>query len=172
MSRISTFAALCLLAGTACGNSILQGNQELGISGNIDFDTADDTLIEMNFSYGVFLADYVEVGGQIGFRDSDRVTQWNLGGFSEFHIPTQSNVVPFLGVSLDLAGADVSFGEVEEDNTAAVLGTTAGVKIFLNANVAVATALNFDFATDEIFPSDNGADDTNWDIQVGLRYYF
>jgi hypothetical protein len=75
-------------------------------------------------------------------------------------------------VSLDLAGADVSFGEVEEDNTAAVLGATAGVKIFLNPNVAVATALNFDFATDKIFPSDDGADDTNWDVQVGLRYYF
>lgn len=172
MIRMSMFVALCLSAGTTYSASILQGNRELGVSGTIDFDTADDTLVALSLSYGIFPVDYLEVGARTGFRVDDRVTQWHLGGFTEFHIYTGDYLVPFIGASLDLAGAEVSFGDIDEDNTAAVLGAVAGVKYFLNTHVAVSTSLNFEFATDDIFPSDDGADDNNWDIRLGLRFYF
>lgn len=172
MFRLSTLTALCLLAGTASGNSLLRGSRELGVSGIVDFDTPADTLIALDLSYGIFPLDYLETGLAVGFRNDDRVTQYRAGGFMDYHFDTGRALIPYLGVAADIAGAEVTFGEIDVSSTALILGLEAGVKSFLNPNVAVATAIGFDFATDEVFPTDDGATDTNWDIVLGLRFYF
>ena len=182
-----------LLAGTAQAANLLEGNRELGVSGTIDFDTVDDTLIDLNFTYGYFVADFLEMGARVGLTDSDTYSQWRLGGFTEYHLYYDSPLVPFFGGSIDIAGASVELpgrsatvvagnsdvagtrivvGKVDEDNTAIVLGVVAGVKYFLNEDVAISSALNLEFATDDIFPADKDVDSTNWDIEFGLRFYF
>ncbi len=198
MATILTIAGL--FAGTTHAANILEGNREIGVSGGIDFDTVDDTLIDLNFTYGYFTADFLEFGGRVGIADSDTFTQWRVGAFTEYHFYSNQPMVPFIGASIDLAGAsvetegrsvvlasvnpdgaggaDVAATEIvtrtkiDEDNTAIVLGFAAGVKYFLNEDVAISTALNLEFATDDIFPADNEVDSTNWDFEVGLRFYF
>jgi hypothetical protein len=197
LAAILTVAGL--LTGTTRAANLLAGNRELGVAGTIDFDTVDDTLIDLNVTYGYFIADYFELGARVGLTDSDTTSQWRIGGFTEYHLYYDSPLVPFFGGSIDLAGASIDIpgrsvvvaavdpdgmggadaagtqvqvGKVDEDNTAIVLGLVAGVKYFLNEDVAISSALNLEFATDDIFPADNDVDSTNWDIEFGLRFFF
>lgn len=192
----------CLAMPAQAANlNILQGYSELGVQGTLDFDTADDTLFEADLSYGIFWWDFLLFGGRVGLSTSDSITQWRVGAFTEYHFFLESRWVPFLGLSGDIAGAEVDFdpittigqvtttdpdtGEIVEtgeqavvtidrtiDETAFVLGTDVGVKYFFTESVALSTVLGFDWATADIFAADDEGEDTNWDIQFGLRFYF
>jgi hypothetical protein len=194
-------AALSTFPAHAANLNILQGYSELGVQGTLDFDTVDDTLFEANLSYGVFWWDFFLLGGRAGITTSDSVTQWRLGAFAEYHFFLESRWVPFLGISTDVAGTEIDFepittvanvittdpetGEMTDtgeqavvttdraiDETAFVLGTDLGVKYFFTESVALSTVLGFDWASSKIFASDDKGEDTNWDIQFGLRFFF
>lgn len=149
--------------------NLLQGNREIGVSGLVDFDTVDDTLIDLSLQYGVLLRDALEAGGRVGIRDSDSATLWSLGGFIEYNFLGETEWVPFVGTGVAITSSDVND---RSDETGVGLNLTGGTKYFLSDSVALTTALTFEWATDDVFPTDDGAEDTNWDIEIGMRFYF
>jgi len=153
--------------------NIFEGNSELGISGRIDVDTFDGTLIEFDVLYGYFWVDFLEVGTRAGISDSDSFTSWRIGAFTEYHFFNETPLVPFLGAGVDISGADIDFPFAKNsEETAIVFGVQAGAKYFLTDSIAISSQLNFDVATDDVFASDDGAEDTNWNVEFGLRFFF
>ena len=174
MKKPATLILMFMLGSdpTAAMN-ILRGNQELGISGQVDVDSFDGTFIECDLSYGYFWLDFLELGARVGISDSDSLSQWRIGGFTEYHFFNETPLVPFVGASADLAGADIDFsGNRNSDETAVVIGLDAGVKYFLTDGIALSGQVVFDAATGDIFATEDGPEHTNWDIQLGLRFFF
>jgi hypothetical protein len=170
---ISIFA----LGGTAFAQRagapmIDAGSQEIGVSGNIDFeDTDGKILLNLFGSYGYFIQDNVEVGVRVGYLrrrggDEERI---NVGGFGEFHFPVTNVTVPYVGADLDYAYADLEPGGSENS---LVLSPKVGVKWFIREHFAIDTNIYFAWADEDIFVNDNEPDDTDWGARIGLRVYF
>lgn len=165
--------ALVLASSWVRAAALQQGVQELGLSGLIDFDTPDDTLVDIEVSYGYFVADYLEVGGKAGITDDERSTFWGFGGFVEYNFETNTPLIPYVGASLGWAGGEVQIDpENDENNSALLFGLEGGAKYFLTETVALTGGLAFDVASDDVFPSDDGVEDINWDLRMGIRFFF
>ncbi len=151
---------------------ILEGAQELGISGFIDFDTPNKTEFRLSGQYGIFVMDYLQVGPRVSVFDNDVYTAWKIGGFAEYNFDTGTPWVPFVGAGLNIAGIDVATGAGGEDNTGLSLTLSGGGKYFLTEQVALSSALNFELATAKLYPARRRVKDTDWNVEVGLRFFF
>lgn len=162
------------IAGVSAAQTqpILEGAQELGLSGFIDFDTPNKTEIRLTGQYGIFVMDYLEVGPRISVFDNDVYTAWKLGGFAEYNFDTGTAWVPFVGTGLSIAGVDVATGAGGESNTGLALSLSGGAKFFLTEQVALSGALNFEVATDKLYPARREVKDTDWNLEVGFRFFF
>ena len=174
MRKLAALVFVSIITTTPIGAiNIFEGNRELGMSGRIDVDTFDDTLIEFDILYGYFWRDLLEVGARAGISDSDSFTTWRIGAFTEYHLFNETPLVPFLGAGMDIAGSDFDIALANNsDETAIVFGVQAGAKYFLTDSVAVSSQLRLDAATDDVFASDDGAEDTNWNVEFGIRFFF
>lgn len=170
MKRWITGLLMVACTATVMAQNIDQGTKELRLDGSIDFDTGAGEEIVLDVGLGHFVVDNVELGGVVGVANNDLITVWRLGGFGELSFPMQdAPLVPFVGAGLAWAYADPDIGDSED---AMVLGLAAGVKYFLTDDVAISTQVNFEYASEDIFLEDDDISDTNWDITLGLRYFF
>ena len=152
-----------------------QGIQELGLSGNLDFQQESRVVLNLNGRFGYFPRNYLEVGGfaevQSNFNEFSR---YGLGGFAELHVPDwallQGRAVPYAGADLGLQFVDTSLGD---DNAALIFRPRVGLKWFIRDYFAIDTNLFVAVATDDIFPNrKNHLDPYDVGIQLGLRIYF
>lgn len=167
--------ALVGLGGTAFAQEetpmLKAGTQELGLSGNLDFDDpGGDLSLDIFGSYGYFIQDYVEVGGKVGYvrAEGGDVEIFSLGAFGEYNFPASVIGVPFIGLGLDYSYADI----YDEDNDAFVFTPAAGVKWFITEYFAIDTRLFFNWASEDLYVNDGEVEDTNWGLTLGLRTYF
>src|SRR2546421_12865585 len=130
-----------------------QGIQELGLSGNLDFQQESRVVLNINGRFGYFPRNYLEVGGfaevQSNFNEFSR---YGLGGFAELHVPDwallQGRGVPYAGADLGLQFVDTSLGE---DNAALIFRPRIGLKWFIKDYFAIDTNLFVAEVTDNIF---------------------
>ena len=162
------------MVATTHGEMIYQGTYELGLSGILDQDTVDDALIAVDLTLGQFVYDYWEVGVIAGVAASDSLTRLRGGVFTEYNFELNRTVLPFVGVNLTVIGIDADFKDsnLTGEDSALGIGGIIGLKGFLHENVALTTALNFEWATSEVFLDGNSADDTDIQLRLGLRYFF
>ncbi len=173
MKKIAALIAAVALASQAHATSIALGTQELQLNGGIDFDSVSGTAISLDVGYGYFIADYLEVGGLLGFSDDDFVTSISAGGFVEYNIETETTAVPFIGSSLRIVDVDLDTGLVEEGETAGALGLYAGVKFFVTEDMAVSVRALAETATEDIYVEDDGqVENVDFRIDFGLRYFY
>lgn len=148
------------------------GTQELGLSGNVDFDDpGGDIALDLFGSYGYFIQDYVELGGRGGYERQQGGDLENvyLGVFGEYNFPASAIGVPFVGLALDYAYSD---NRDQDDEDAFVLTPAAGVKWFISDYFAIDTRLFFKWATEDLYVNDGEVEDTDWGLTLGLRTYF
>ena len=174
LCAVAVLSLVCL-GGTAFAqaqNPMLKaGTQELGLSGNFDFDDpGGDVSLDTFGSYGYFIQDYVELGGRVGYQreGGGDVEGLNLGVFGEYNFPASAIGVPFVGLALDYAYSDI----LGEDQDAFVLTPAVGVKWFIREYFAIDTRLFFNWATEDLYMNDGKLEDTNWGLTLGLRTYF
>jgi len=146
------------------------GTSEVGLSGYVDFGTASGTATEINASYGYFIIDNVEVGANGGVQDVENTSRWRIGGFGEYNFFMDSPVVPYAGLSLAYASTDLE--GVEDSDDAAEVGVYAGVKYFVIPDLSVFAQILGAWANEDVYRDDDKADDTDWRVTFGLRYYF
>src|SRR5437763_10932675 len=80
-----------------------QGIQELGLSGNLDFQQESRVVLNLNGRFGYFPRNDLEVGGfaevQSNFNEFSRYGLW---GFAEVHMPylaiIKRQAIPYVGV--------------------------------------------------------------------------
>src|SRR5919109_1496081 len=152
-----------------------QGIQELGLSGNLDFQQESRVVLNINGRFGYFPRNYLEVGGfaevQSNFNEFSR---YGLGGFAELHVPDwallQGRAIPYAGADL---GPEFVHTSIGEDNAALIFRPRVGVKWFIRDYFTVDTNLFVAVATDDIFPNrKNHLDPYDVGLQLGLRIYF
>ncbi|MEC6816016.1 outer membrane beta-barrel protein [Photobacterium toruni] len=169
MAPVAAQAAVQLPAGT----------QEIGVQGNAKLGSGWD--LNLNGSYGKFIKDNWELGGTatIAAKDENDAISGKLGVFTEYNFVNTTNWVPYVGAATELAalsynektGTDSNVGK-DGDSWALNIKLAAGVKYFINPNVALSAEVNYNIATDDIEFSGNKAKDSLTNIVFGTRFYF
>ena len=174
MKKLLVIALVALCAAGSYASMLPADTAEVFVTGMLDLETANDTLIDLTFGYGYFFVDYLETGWRVGLEDDDAHTAYSLGGFAEYNFDLGIELMPFVGASLDLVSVDMhDTGDDDGDKTAGVLGIQGGAKYFITESLAVSTALVVERATKDIYPVDDAiTSKTNIKFEVGMRYFY
>lgn len=176
-NALSLLVALAVIAPVAAQAAVQlpAGTQELGVQGNAKLGSGWD--LNLNGSYGTFVKDNWEVGGTATIRAQDKndVFSGQFGVFTEYNFVNSTNWVPYVGGAIEVGGLSVSDSGAD-GNWGANAKFAAGVKYFINPNVAITSEVNYNIATDDIFSSDaysgQKAKDSLTNIVFGTRFYF
>ena len=176
--RIAVAAAVAVLAcaaGAGAQPRIQQGNQELSVHVSPDFEGAVGDMIDVEAGYGVFVRDRLSLRGTLLYEgledvageDSDYRSS-EIGVAAELHFGGRSRFVPYLG-----AGAGWRRTRFDVlDESAAVYGPRAGLKIFLADNVALDFEVTYKLGSADVFINDFVPEDTDLSSGIGLRVLF
>lgn len=128
---------------TTVGDVVLPttGTKEIGLAGNYTFNTPKSYFLQG--SYGVFTSPVLELGGQIGVAGADHIsTTTNVGAFADYYFrggtENASPLLPYVGITGGYINAS--------HYNSASIGGQAGVKYFLNSNVSVNAAFDYNAA--------------------------
>lgn len=168
-------AALAMFAFAATqvyAAPIAVGTQEIQLFGGLDVDSAAGTAISLDAGYGYFVADYVEIGGLFGFANDDIVSSFSAGGFAEYNIETETDVIPFVGTQLRLIYTDIELFGDSQSETAGALGLYAGVKFFITDGLAISVRVLGETATEDVYVEDDDVSNVDVGFDFGLRYFF
>lgn len=163
---------ICAIAGTAFAANLDQGTRELRLAGQVDFETEDNTQIDLAIGYGWLVRDRLELGLVGEVSDNDRVTAWAAGLFADWYLTMEGPIVPYLGIQGTVSGSDITVEDESTDETALVGTARAGGLMFVTENLAVDLSAQYSYATEDIFPEEDEASDTDARILLGLRYFF
>ncbi|MEX0617993.1 MAG: hypothetical protein WDZ76_10385 [Pseudohongiellaceae bacterium] len=183
--QILVLSSLLVASGTVAAQQtgsinpmIMQGNQELALSGSIDVPDFDEIDFDIDASYGYFFRDGWEVGARAIGADIGGVERFDFSVFTEYNFNRNSHIVPFVGASVGLATVNFD-GDFDVDSTlgfdddeATVFGFTGGIKWFIRDYMAVSTSIGFSVSTDDIYAADDELVDNLTTFRIGLRYYF
>ncbi|GAL14507.1 hypothetical protein JCM19233_5519 [Vibrio astriarenae] len=149
--------------------ALTAGTQEFGLQGDVNFDYADDFLVNLQGSYGYFIVDNFLLGGDASLSVSDNVQTYKVGVFGEYNFDFGSKFVPYVG-----AGAQFLYSKYfSNSDTSMNMKSAIGVKYFIAENIAVTTEVNYNIANDDLYVGANGnAKNTNTNVMIGTRYYF
>jgi hypothetical protein len=176
MKKIACSLMVLLLAGNAHAASLAADTQEVRLTGNVDFDSALGTEVDLGLGYGYFVADYVQLGGLFGFADNNYLTSFELGGFAEYSIETETPFIPFFGSELKLVYADLDVDLdavlISESESALALALYIGSKFFVTEDLAVSGRLVFETATEDIYIEEDDVNNIDFSFDVGLRYFY
>lgn len=175
MYRLLTALFLaCLTVFPAAAQTDIQlsrGTTEIIANGSLDIDSFVGTDIELQLGMGNFVRDYVELGALLDFRDSDIITSYGVRAFTEYNHDTLTYWIPYVGgsVGYEFIEADVA----NLDDSGVTLGLHGGVKYFFPGmnNLAWTGQASLDWSSAEVFDTDDGADDLDFRLTMGLRYF-
>ncbi|PSV40957.1 MULTISPECIES: outer membrane beta-barrel protein [unclassified Photobacterium] len=176
-NALSLLVALSVLAPVAAQAAVQlpAGTQEIGVQGNAKLGSGWHANI--NGTYGTFVKDNWEVGGTATVRaqDANDELSGQLGVFTEYNFVNSTNWVPYVGAAAEVGGLSLS-NQGSDSNWGANAKFSAGVKYFINPNVAITSEVNYSIATDKIFSSDSysseQAKNSLTNIVFGTRFYF
>ncbi len=128
--------------------------------------------IQIQLTYGQFVADGIEVALIAGLRDTDAYMSTELGVRAEYNLVRNSAFVPFLSASVVWADVEADASDIDTD--AAVFSVGGGVKYFIRDGVALAANGSYLVATDDIFVDneDGEMQDDEFRMLFSVRFYF
>lgn len=152
-----------------------KGTKELTLQGFVDFEDRDDYFVYLDVGYGYFFKKGLELGMNFAVNAADSSQNYSLGPFAEYNHITGSNVVPYLHGGARWVYADVEIGTggkiLDDAGSELLLDIEAGLKYFLRENIALSSGLAYEWATSEIFETDNDFSDGNLLMKLGMRFY-
>jgi hypothetical protein len=158
------------------GAMLSEGTRRLEVNGRID--ETEEFNMTIGGAAGYFVQDNIEIGVLAGYTgthggDDMRIT---AGAYSEYNIVLGEStaVVPYVGVAGGLTYTSRDWGGTDESDTVLEFSVYSGARYFLVENVAIGSAVRFFYATDDIYMSDSGKvdDDFDWDIILSTSFYF
>lgn len=165
--RMIFAAAVLALGTTAMATTLKENTQEFRVEGEFNPETANGTDFQVGLTYGLFVADNIEIGGHITYHDNNSSSLFSAGPFAELNFDIGGEMVPFLGLSVDYAHGDAG----AENHDALAFTGYGGVKYFLSENVAIQARLALDLATDKIYAKSNKAESTDITVDLGMSFY-
>ena len=85
MKKILVIALIAAVAATTHGMFLEEGTSEVSVSGLLDFESANGTLVDLNLFYGYFFMDYLEIGLAGQYLNDDAVQVWAVGPKAEYN---------------------------------------------------------------------------------------
>lgn len=154
-----------------------QGTQEISIAGRLEFPDFKKLDYDLDGSYGYFIRDGWEVGTRIGASDFGGVDRVDVGVFTEYNFNRDKHWVPYVGAAIGIGSVSFDDGDFDSstelnDDEGAIFDVQVGVKWFLRPYMAISTAINFQFATEDVFATDDSIEDNLTTLQIGMRFYF
>lgn len=154
-----------------------KGTKEITVSGRLEFPDFDQLDYDLEGSYGYFLRDGWEIGAQVGAADSSGVDRIDAGVFTEYNFNRQKRWVPYVGAAIGLGSVSFDDGDIDtetdlDDGDGLVFDIETGIKWFVRPYMAISTAINFQFATDDVFATDDSIEDNLTTLQIGMRFYY
>ena len=157
-----------LVAGGVQAERFYGGTQELGVNGFIDFNSTDGTRTVAELQYGMYIMDYVQLGGEVIINRSASEKIYGLGVTSEYDLDFGMPFVPFVGARLDL----VNYNTLDDDGAAAVLGGTVGAMFLLSEHMALSADFRGNVATASIYANDDENSSSDLQVRFGFRYFY
>jgi hypothetical protein len=153
-----------------------QGTRELSIAGRIDVPELDELDYDLDGSFGYFFRDGWEVGVQLSAADFGGQDRVEITGFTEYNFKREKQWVPYVGGGIGLVSADfdddITLATPIDDEDGLIFDVEGGVKYFMRPYMALSFAIDFKFATEEIFETDEEIEDNLSSIKIGMRFYF
>lgn len=154
-----------------------KGTQEISVAGRLEYPDLKKLDYDIDASYGYFIRDGWEIGTRIGASDFGGVDRVDVGVFTEYNFNRQSKWVPYVGAAIGLGSVSFDDGDFDtstelDDEDGAIFDMQLGVKWFLRPYMAISTAINFQFATEDVFATDDSLEDNLATLQIGMRFYF
>ncbi len=146
--------------------TFVRGTQEIALRGSYTYNQPDGDVLDMMFAYGFFFRDRLEAGPVLEWHDSDSISLWSAGVFTEYTYDLGYPFYPYLGGRLLYLNTD------RAGNDGAALGFSLGFKIILINDVALDFGLHQTLATDDIYQTDDGANHTLTYVGLGLRFFY
>lgn len=163
-------ACFMLITNVCYAKMLTQGTKELDIEGSYDDHTAAGESFWTAIGFGYFIVDNLEVCIAGAFIYNDLQTGYHPALGLQYNIDLGGKLVPFIGGNI---GWGIWNNKNTEDVDAFVYGVEAGLKYFLAENVALSGAVDYDWATDNLWDEEDGTmNDKDLSIHFGLRYYF
>jgi hypothetical protein len=178
MRVVCLLVLVCLLqfiASPIRGDMIFAGTNEIGISGILDVNTIDGTFLEVDGTWGRYIRDYWEVGIIGGVARSDSLRKFRGGVFTDYIFDLGGPVIPFIGFSLNLFAADVDFKRFNGPSGSEIAygpGFSMGLMGFLSREVALSFGLELNWASQDVFLTEDTVEDSDIRFKLGLRYFF
>jgi hypothetical protein len=153
-----------------------RGTKEFGVAGQIDIPELDELDYDLDGSYGYFFRDGWEAGIELSAADFGGEDRLEITGFTEYNFRREQRWVPFVGGGLGLIAVDfdedVTVTTPVDDEDGLLFDVEGGVKYFLRPYMALSVSIDFKFATEDVFATDDEIEDNLSSIRLGMRYYF
>lgn len=130
---------------------VVQGNQEIAVFASYysinPHDSGTMNYAVLGGSYGYFITDPLEVGGQLQLSYSDNdggdYMPYSLRGFVKYHFFPNPFTIPYVGGALAFSNPDA-----QGEHAQLGLNVNGGVNIFLTETVAISPELDLDLYQD------------------------
>lgn len=164
-------------AGQSWTPMLDQGTKEFSVSGRLEFPDFEEFDYDLDGSYGYFVRDGWELGVQVGASDFGGADRVDVGVFTEYNFNRDKRWVPYVGAAIGLGSFSYDSGSFDtetdlDDGDGAVFDIETGIKWFIRPYMAVSSAINFKFATDDVFATDDSIKDNLTSVRIGMRFYF
>lgn len=159
---------ICILFSVFCLQAqeikINKGDFEVAASGEFN-----QAVLGGQIRFGSFVADYIQLGVDLVYYDTERVNRFSLGTFMSYTFETQTYLLPYVGGKLALSSLDPEEGEGESGLDFTLL---FGLKYFVADNVSLNTELHLGYAAADTYIDGDEATDTDYGVTIGLSYYW
>ncbi|MDA3873385.1 MAG: hypothetical protein PF795_05445 [Kiritimatiellae bacterium] len=137
-----------------------------------DFEVATSAMFNRaelsgNVRFGAFVMDYVQLGLDVGYQDTDFFSRSSLAAYVMALVETRTYFLPYYGGGLYYSSLDPNAGETFSGLDFRVFG---GVKYYMADNVSLNTELTIGYSTDDTYIKDSETNSSDIGIQVGISY--
>ena len=164
-------ALLSSLPAFAEFDSIWDNNEyhSVRVDTQIDPEGNADGGAEAGFQvgFGLGLSKIDEIGIIVGHADADEGNRTHVAFWMEENYEAYGPVIPFGGVNI---GWGRLSGDQEKDSIYAKV--EGGGKYFVCQSCALVATVGFSWALENIYLTDDGPDDKNFEVGLGFRWYY
>jgi opacity protein-like surface antigen len=122
-----------------------------------------------DFRFGAFIADYVQLGLDIGYVDTDFFTRYSLGAYIMGLVETRTYFLPYYGLGLAFSSLEPAI-EGSRSSSGLDFKLFGGVKYYVADNVSLNTELGVGFSTENTYIKDSSTTSSDISLRVGLSY--
>lgn len=163
-TRFTLFALCLFVTAVASAQQIKVNKGHFDATGSA---VLSPGVIGLDARFGAFVRDYRQVGFELGYNDTDPLSQTSIGAYYLHFIETNTYTLPYVGGGLGYNGLDADSGS---DASGYALSLILGIRYYLTSSVALNTEFRAAWSSDETFIDGDEPSDTDFRLGVGLTY--